>query len=308
MFRIFPKSKRINLVLGGGGAKGMGLVGAMAALEEDGYEFECVAGCSIGAVVGALRVAGMDADRLRGIITELELSAFFDNHMAERFGPVLKGMSVVTRRGVHSGEKFNQWVDDMLKELGVETFGDLKLPRSERHPAGYGYKLVVVAADITGGKLLRLPWDYPAMGLDPDKQRVSDALRASTAIPFIFQPAEIAGHMLVDGGLVTSYPIGIFNTLDFKFSRRETIGVQLSLEPELREIGELNSPLAVAKAMLVTAMNVQSEASLTDPRVRKNTIYVDTADVKVTDFNISKQQQELLYDNGYQAAREFLRQ
>src|SRR5438874_1315457 len=98
MWNLLANRKRVNLVLGGGGAKGMGLVGAMAALEERGYEFECIAGCSVGAVIGALKAAGMDTACLRETIEQLEASAFLDNAWAERLGPVAKGAAVMARR------------------------------------------------------------------------------------------------------------------------------------------------------------------------------------------------------------------
>ena len=57
--------------------------------------------------------------------------------------------------------------------------------------AGRTSRLVVTATDVTNGELLYLPWDYERLGLDPDEQRVADAVAASIAIPFFFEPVEL---------------------------------------------------------------------------------------------------------------------
>ena len=59
------------------------------------------------------------------------------------------------------------------------------LPESQR------YALLVTASDVSRKRLVRLPWDYALYGLDPDEQEVADAVRASTSIPFFFEPVTL---------------------------------------------------------------------------------------------------------------------
>ena len=94
-----------------------------------------------------------------------------------------------------------------------------------------------MATDVTNGRLLRLPWDYDVLGLDPDEQLVADAVRASISIPLYFDPVIVrhgttgARITLVDGGVLSNYPIEIFDRTDLRPPRWPTLGVKVV--PEL---------------------------------------------------------------------------
>jgi NTE family protein len=93
--------------------------------------------------------------------------------------------------GIYRGDCAHDWVHDQLKQLGVNTFGDLAI-EDDWLPKQRRYKLVVTVADVTTGQLVRLPWDYRRVyGLDPDEQPVADAVRASMSMPFFYRPAEL---------------------------------------------------------------------------------------------------------------------
>jgi NTE family protein len=300
------QSQKINVVLGGGGMKGIGLVGAMAGMEDAGYTFNVLAGCSAGAIVAALKASGMSIAQMGVMMDELDYTSLLDTRrLAGRLGVAAQGLSVVRRAAANSGENLHGWLEATLALQGVRTFGDLKND-DPALPPEYRYNLVVVAADLTHGRLLRLPWDYHLLGLDPDKQSVAKAIRAATALPLLYEPVKIGGSTMVDGGIVSNYPVGVFRELQ-KYSER-TIGVRLSFAPEVREL-ERNNILGLAnlaKAMLITSINAQAEEMMHDPEIKRNTILVDVDDVKVTDFQISKAKQKKLYDNGYIAAQQFI--
>jgi NTE family protein len=191
-----------------------------------------------------------------------------------------------------------------LEKQNVKTFGDLRFDDPEL-PMEQRYKLVVTVADITHGRLLRLPWDYPLLDLDPDEQSVAEAIRAATALPFLYRPHKIGTGLLADGGIVTNYPIGMFRELR-RFGDR-TLGVRLSFAPEVAELHpEIKSLSSLARAMVITSINAQFEEMMRNPEVQRNTIEVDVDGVKVTDFTISKTKQEKLYTNGYAAVQKFL--
>jgi len=77
-----------DLVLEGGGVKGIALAGAVAVLEERGYRFHKVAGTSAGAIVGALVAAGAPGKRLREIMDDLDYHKFRDPSLVGRLGPL----------------------------------------------------------------------------------------------------------------------------------------------------------------------------------------------------------------------------
>ena len=88
-----------------------------------------------------------------------------------------------------------------------------------------------MVADVTRGQLLRLPWDYERYGLDPDEQSVAAAVRASISVPYLFEPVKLeypgGESLLVDGGLVSNFPIDAFDRTDGRPSRWPTFGVTL---------------------------------------------------------------------------------
>src|SRR5205823_8981712 len=99
---------------------------------------------------------------------------------------VSEGISLLFKRGAYAGDYLHEFGRCELKRRGVETFGDLRRddPGDDENLEPYQrYKLVVTATDITNGRLLRLPWDYHLLHLNPDEQLVADAVRASIPIP-----------------------------------------------------------------------------------------------------------------------------
>src|SRR4051812_42778552 len=146
-----------DLVLEGGGVKGIGLVGAISVLEERGWKFNRVAGTSAGSIVGALVAAGFSSGELQPIMQNLDYTKFRDGGMLDHFGPLGKGLSLFIDQGIYEGNYLKEWLAEQLAAKNVHTFGDLKLidPESSLPP----YKLVVMTSDISQGCLRRLPWD-----------------------------------------------------------------------------------------------------------------------------------------------------
>jgi NTE family protein len=307
----------VDLVLEGGGVKGIGLVGAIAALESAGYELGTagrVAGTSAGAVVGALLAAGAPADELERVMREVDYRNFRD---AGPFGPLASAVSLVTRLGLYRGDWLHRWVADQLAMRGVHTFGDLRLddPGSAL-PAERAYRLVVVVSDVSRGRMLRLPWDYAHYGLDPDAQPVADAVRASASIPFFFRPVKLADarggtdSCLVDGGLLSNFPIHLFDRDDDVTPRWPTFGVNLSARPPQVE-GPNGGPavhglFGLARALVSTMVQAHDRQHLDQPAVCDRTVFVDTSNVNATDFDIGDATRDHLYATGRYSGERFL--
>ena len=226
--------KRADLVLSGGGVRGVGLVGAVAALMDAGYGIQRVSGTSAGSIVGAIVAAAskqehMTGDQVKEIALGINYRKFLDSGSIERVPIVGPAVALVRGNGIYRGDYAHDWVRAELKNMGVSTFGDLaaddrSLPEERR------YKLVVTVADLTRGQLVRLPWDYRRVyGRDPDEQPVAHAVRASMSIPFFFRPVSLTSakrltSTLVDGGLLSSFPIDSLDRNDGKKPRWPTFG------------------------------------------------------------------------------------
>jgi NTE family protein len=308
-----------DLVLEGGGVKGIGLVGAYRVLSEAGYRVRRVAGTSAGAIVGALIAADMAPDRMEKTMRELDYGQFQDKGFLDHLGRVGQGLSVLFEKGIYEGDTLRDWLDGLLTDLGKATFADLKVtddPDSALPPER-SYRLVVVVSDISRGEMVYLPWHYERYGLDPDTQRVADAVRASASIPFFYEPVQLpygtdngaeSSSYLVDGGMLSNFPITIFDRPSGETPRWPTFGCKLSARPEAHHgtKNDVGGVLGFAKALVGTMMNFHDQMHIDDPAVLARTMFVDTLNVKATDFDLDETTQDALYENGRKAATKFL--
>lgn len=303
-----------DVVLEGGGVKGIGLVGALSTLTGAGYQLERVAGTSAGAVVGALVAAGVDLERLRQLLHEVDYGAFADVGLLDRFGPVGVGLSVVLEKGIYEGAHLRRWLGERLAELGVETFGDLRREDPDSHlPVEHRYRLVVMVSDVSRGRLVRLPWDYPDYGLDPDAQRVTDAVFASAAVPLFYEPPRLEHRdgqvsWLVDGGLLSNFPVDAFDRDDSRPPRWPTIGIKLSGRPDSQQqiVHPVTGTISYLRAVVATLLSATDQRHLDDPCVVDRTIFVDTSGVSSVDFDINPATRERLFEAGRKAADRWL--
>jgi len=294
-----------DIVLEGGGVKGIGLVGALHELEKAGYQSCRIAGTSAGAIVGALYASGVSADRLTTIMSSLDYTKFRDEKWLRHLGIAGKTLSLLFGKGIYEGKFLHNWLTATLEAEGIRTFADLQLtePWAMKLPPYQRYKLVVIVSDVSRGRLIRLPWDYHLYGLDPDAQPVADAVRASMSIPYFYKPALIQGHYVVDGGLLSNFPIDIFDeTNDWP-----TLGIKLSArQVATPKINPVTNPIDYGFAILDTAMNAHDQMHVDDHCTQQRTIFVDTFAIKATDFDITKSEQTKLYESGQKYARKFL--
>ncbi len=310
-----------DLVLEGGGVKGLGTAGAVMALQEAGYTFPRVAGTSVGALAAAFVATGVDAPSLASILGRFQLPKIPDRKVPSI--PLLsEGWSLMLRRGAYQGDYVRDWIESELARLGVRTFGDLRR-RDEGDDANLSpeqqYRLVVMATDITHGRLLRLPWDYHLFHLDPDEQLVADAVRMSLSIPLYFRPCELRDPVdgraatVVDGGVLSNFPIEIFDRTDGAPSRWPTFGVRLL--PDLPAgLGSLlpgyhlpTLPAVRLVQQLVATMLVgRDQTHLERPGVRARTISIDTSGTGIVEFRIRDEERSALLGRGRQAALDFL--
>jgi NTE family protein len=169
---------RVALVLGGGGARGFAHVGVIRVLEEAGVPVALVVGTSVGSVVGALYASDPDAQRLERTTRGLGLDDFFDFTLA----PLLSGSAL----GLASGERLERF---MLARVGT-PIERLRIP------------FAAVATDLETGEAVVLR-----------SGGVARAVRASCAIPGVFEPVEQGGRLLVDGGVARNLPVRIAREL-----------------------------------------------------------------------------------------------
>lgn len=310
---------RADLVCEGGGVKGIGLAGAVTALAGAGYAFPRAAGSSAGAVVAslvaALQQAGEPLSRLDDVVRAVDYRRFRDAGGLGRLPLVGRGLALLARDGLYEGRYLEQFLTGALGELGVRTFGDLRLEAgddaAEGLPAEHAYRLAVTVSDLSRRRLAVLPWQLPGYGADPDEYPVARAVRASAAIPFYFQPVRQrtpgGTATWVDGGLLSNFPIGLFDRADALAPRWPTFGVRLTTRPPTPpQTDDVDGPVDIALAALDTLLTDQGSHYLEDPCTVERTVFVPTDGVSVVDFDIDDATQQRLYAAGRAAATEFL--
>ncbi len=299
--------KKVDAVFEGGGVKGIGLVGAIKATEEQGYTFENVAGTSAGAIIAALVAAKYSASEMKSILDQLDYRQFKDEATMDKIPLIGHAVSLGIEKGIFEGKFFENWLRELLAAKNIHTFGDLVMPKYKDDPR-YRYGLRVVATDCTHGRMLVLPQDIEGYGIHADDLSVVDAVRMSMSIPFFFEPVilkNISTHessYIVDGGVLSNYPVYLFDD-GTPNPPWPTIGYKL-VDPDENKPHCIRGPLSLFAALFSTMMEAH-DARYIKERDFARTVPVPTCGVGTTEFDLSCEKSEQLYTTGYQAAKEF---
>jgi len=324
---VTARSTPADLVLEGGGVRGIALAGAVLTLDEAGYVFKRVAGTSAGAVaaaiIAALERAGRPLAAARPYLDSLDYSRFVARRgVRAAFGVLGDLEHLVFQLGVYDGRYLVEWLGHVLDDIGVTSFGDLALddPGADANLGVHQrYSLVVHTSDISRGKCVRLPWDYGEYGLDPAKQRIVDAVRASMSIPFFFEPVQFRAPRAgtggsgsrtkvtwVDGSLLANFPVDVFDRSDGAPARWPTIGIKLSAKTATEtQWRDVDGTWDEARACFHTLLD-NADRYYVDAERAARTIFVDCAGVNVTDFHIGAEDRQRLFDSGASAAHAWL--
>ncbi|ARB68523.1 esterase [Neisseria meningitidis] len=177
----------VGLALGGGASKGFAHVGIIKVLKENGIPVKVVTGTSAGSIVGSLFASGMSPDRL-----ELE---------AEILGKTDLVDLTLSTSGFIKGEKLQNYINRKVGGRQIQQFP---------------IKFAAVATDFETGKAVAF-----------NQGNAGQAVRASAAIPNVFQPVIIGRHTYVDGGLSQPVPVSAARRQGANF----VIAVDISARP-----------------------------------------------------------------------------
>jgi len=200
---------KVGLVLSGGGAKGLAHIGALKVIEDSGVQIDYIAGTSMGAIVGALYASGYRANELDSIFRQINFNSliqddfsrssktFYEKEDAERYAISLPfdGYKISFPQAISSGQKvYNELVSLLYHVKDVRDFNQLPIP------------FFCMATDIENGTAIRLDNGY-----------LPEAIMASGTFPSLFEPMELDGKLLIDGGVLNNYPIAELKSLGANF-------------------------------------------------------------------------------------------
>ena len=192
---------RIGLVLGGGGARGGAHLGVLEVLEELRVPVDCIAGTSMGALVGGAYAAGVSPGEIKELVGKTDWVTMFDDsagrdqvnirrkELDDRFYSGLEfGVSrdgIKFREGAVAGEKLKLFFNQLVRaDLGDRPIEQLRMP------------IAIIATDIGTGE--RVPIRTG---------NLTSAMRASMSVPGLIAPVLREGRKLVDGGLTDNLPV-----------------------------------------------------------------------------------------------------
>jgi NTE family protein len=209
---------------------------------------------------------------------------------------------------------------EQLEAKGKTRFGDLRTdepPANGRAP----YRLKVIASDLSLSRLLILPDDAALLGIEPDELEVAEAVRMSMSIPIFFAPVIRKNpktgneHVIVDGGLLSNFPVWLFDLPAGQPPRCPTFGLLLVAPSATAPLAigppedtgrhrDLNM-IEFLEAIAHTAMEAHDRLYLEQATFAR-TIPISTIGVGTTDFGIQRERADALFKSGVDAAATFL--
>ncbi|WP_164668637.1 patatin-like phospholipase family protein [Virgibacillus doumboii] len=291
---------KIDGVFSGGGAKAYALVGALRSIEEYNLSFERVAGTSAGAIMAALIAANYQMDEIEEMIQELDVEKLLDPPKLSTIIPYTKWIFLYFKMGLYKGDKLEKWLYKHLAEKNIYTFNDLK----------QGY-LKVVVSDISLGKLVVIPDDlHRIYGIDPNYFPVSKAIRMSAGYPYFFIPKRLPGKqkrksLIVDGGLLSNFPLWIFENENYR-KKRPVLGIKLSGFPNQIIPRKITNALDMFQALFSTMLHAH-DARYVSKTYKNNIIFIPVDDIESTEFDLSEETKEKLITTGKERADKFLK-
>ncbi|WP_066047117.1 patatin-like phospholipase family protein [Robertmurraya korlensis] len=286
----------IDGVFSGGGIKGIALVGAYEAIEKKGFRFKRVAGTSAGSIIASLIAAGYTSKEVYELIDELDLKTFLDTRPSYLPFRVTKWILLYWRLGIYKGQRLEEWLAEKLALKGVRTFADLQ-PQALR----------VVASDLSNGRLIILPDDLPYYGINPNSFSVAKAIRMSCSLPYFFEPVKIkhdhTTSTIVDGGVLSNFPMWLFDSENVK-KIRPVLGIKLSHSMQDRPIKQITNAIKLYEALFETMKDAHDSRYISRKHER-NIIFIPTEGVLTTEFELTEEKKQILFDLGKERASQF---
>ncbi len=275
---------KVKGVFEGGGVKGIAYVGALKRIEELGLEFSSVAGSSAGAIIASLIACGYNSDELNNILMETNFSDFKASNLVNKIPVLGKAYNIVNRYGIYKTTKLEKWLDELYLEKGVEYFDDLNID------------LKVVCTDLTNRRMAVFPDDLKYYFKD-EKVRLSKIVTMSSSIPIYFRPVKDNNTLFVDGGLISNYPVWIYNNSEGTSSEK-TFRFNIK---EVDEDHKVDNILDYLFSIVGIITLRDEEISLYEER-SETTIWIKIKGISATKFKLTFDEKEYLKKEGYNSA------
>jgi NTE family protein len=197
-----PAPYHVGLALGGGAARGFAHIGVLQVLEEAAIPIHIIAGCSSGAIIGALFAAGISAHQQHELVRNLRWNTVSSLSLLPKGLSSLNFSLTSFPLGVLDLDKLIEWLQAAMGEM--RSFDELRVP------------FAAVATDIVTGELVIM-----------NDGEIAPAVRASCSVPGVFTPSRRGERLLVDGGVIANLPVQVVRQMGAEY----TIAVDLLPAP-----------------------------------------------------------------------------
>ena len=249
-----PSRPKICLALSGGGARGIAHVGVLEVLEEERVPIDCIAGTSMGAIVGGLYASGLSPAQIREAMLAADWPDLFNDQPPRRdlayrrkeddtsdlirIEMGIKDGRVLLPRGLVAGQKIAFALEAFTVQAAlVRDFDHLPIP------------FRAVATDLATGEMVVL-----------ETGSLADALRASMSIPGIVAPFEMDGRLLGDGGLVANLPVDVARSMGADVVIAVDVSTPLLPREALRSLPDITNQVTG----MLTRKNVEDQIQNAD--------------------------------------------
>ena len=280
-----PERPKIGIVLSGGGAKGLAHIGFLKVMEEAGIKPDFIGGTSMGSIIGGLYAIGYSADSLEKIARFIDWSFLLNDEVSRRnltleekddndrflLSFPLKEKKIQIPSGLVNGQNIENTLNMYCAPVfHIRDFNRFPIP------------FMAVATDIETGDEVIFKEGY-----------LPEIMRASMAIPSIFEPVEIDGKLLVDGGLINNFPVKRVKEMGADI----IIGVDVGFQYYKKE--ELNNIIRIVEQ---TVFFYGEEINRINKSLSDYLIIPELKEFNASSFNAV----DTIIARGEQAARKFL--
>ncbi|MBE9161805.1 MULTISPECIES: patatin-like phospholipase family protein [Microcoleaceae] len=315
-----------DAIFEGGGVRGVAFLGALRCCSDLGIRWRKLAGTSAGAITAAVLATDLSIDDLEELLGQLDYNIF----LTQKNSPlILNGdpaddlqspawtllfLTISRQMGEYSSQPFRQWLEATLAKGHLHTFADVKQLVKDR-------ELKVVISNLSRGEMLVIPDDlnrresadsdalYEELQLKSAEDfSVAEAVRLSMSIPLFFEPGKLGNDLIVDGGILSNFPLWIYDTQSGSTPvapRWFTFGFRL-VDTGLENQIKIKNPVSMLSAMFTTMMKARDRYHQREmDKGRVINIDVTEAQVTTTDFQLDADRKANLYRLGYLYTKRF---
>lgn len=326
--RLLPQIS--NLVLEGGGIKGIAYLGALKELTQQGFplqKLQRVAGTSIGAIVSLFIGLGYSIEEIEEIILEEDFQKFQDDSR----GFVRDTYRFIQEFGFYRGDYFKRWIEKVIytktKKKKI-TFAEVNALKKH---AGFK-EMYFVATNLSTKQVEIFSHEHTP------HFTIADAVRCSASVPFLYSVIRLkkskkgrfishrTGDIYLDGGILNNYPIKIFDHSKYIKSdildggkngicyNPETLGIRVDEKWQIAHFvrnkvfnkKNINELLSYCISLIEIIVSGQQDEAHKESSDVLRTIYIDSLNFKTLEFSIDRRQKQFLIESGREAAIKYL--